>query len=366
LSKKIFIIGSAGIPARYGGFETFAENVASNLNINSTKIIACSRSLYSYSERKKNLPYSKRFFIPLKANGFISLIYDLWALIYARHYSSPGDCILILGIVPPIYIPFMPRLKKRKLIVHIDGLEWQRAKWGNAGKRFLLFAYQASLKYSHSLILDNKALTDFIPTKYQYKISLIAYGGDHLPKALDFPLPSSGNYALVIARSEPENNLELILETFVDYPSMPLVIISNYRNTAYGKRIFRKYKDLINISFIDAIYNNPALLQAYRVQCKVYIHGHSAGGTNPSLVEALYSGLPVIAWDNAFNRSATDNKALYFNSGESLISIVNALNENMLQDLRKKLSDFAKKEYRWKKVGDTLLTIINNDTDGMK
>ena len=120
-------------------------------------------------------------------------------------------------------------------------------------------------------------------------------------------------YAFSLARIQPDNNVELILDSFVANSLYPIIFVGNWNNSGYGKSLKKKYKDNPNIVLLDAIYDSTEL-NLLRSNCMVYIHGHSAGGTNPALVEAMFLGLPIIAFSNGFNEYTTENKAIYFNN----------------------------------------------------
>ncbi len=355
MKKKLYIIGCSGIPARYGGFETFAENIALELTKNLEISVICSSKLYGPSEQEINWKSIRRIFFNVDPNGIRSILYDLKGLLLA---AKESDYILLLGIGAGILLPFIPSLKSKYLCVHVDGIEWKRSKWNIVAKLFLRLGYILSLRHLKTIILDNKAIAQYVPSQYQKKIVYINYGGNHLPRIVALNPLKDSSYALVIARAEPENNLHLILKVFQKNQNLKLIMISNWNHTRYGKKLCKSYSKAPNIHMIDAIYDDMSKLQQYRANCSLYIHGHSAGGTNPSLVEAMYTGLPVIAWDNIFNRVTTHDLAFYFKTEEELEKQLVSLKKPVLSRCAKELNEYAKQNYTWNKAAKKLLDLI--------
>jgi glycosyltransferase involved in cell wall biosynthesis len=329
----------------------FAENISIRLASKYDVTVICSKYYYSENELNTSWKGVNRHFINLKANGIQSLAYDLLSLSIA---AKTADHIILLGIGAGL---FFPLIKSEKLIIHIDGLEWKRAKWNMFARFILRQGFIHCLKYAHAIIIDNPALLEHIPGKFLNKIRYIAYGGDHVqvvggnnPK-LDKP------YALVIARAEPENKLHVIIEAFSALPSQTLIIISNWNNTRYGKHLFKQCLRFHNISCMDPIYDITEL-QRYRKNCAVYIHGHSAGGTNPSLVEAMYSQIPIIAWDNKFNRNTTNELAEYFSSVNQLIDRMNSFKQDVYAQQAVKMFAYALENYTWSDTVKRLIGIL--------
>ena len=155
---------------------------------------------------------------------------------------------------------------------------------------------------------------------------MIAYGGDQAQQkditseALKIYPFLKDKYSLSVARIQPDNNIDMICEAFQEEASMPLVFIGNWQNSAYGIKTKEKYQSSSNLILLDAIYDRDKL-DIIRSNCTLYIHGHSAGGTNPSLVEAMYLGLPVFAFSSGYNEYTTENKALYFDSKKKTYQI---------------------------------------------
>ena len=244
------------------------------------------------------------------------------------------------------------------LLIHLDGLEWERAKWNYLVKLVLKMGWKLSVRYAKRLITDSLYVTNLIPIKHRPKAHLIRYGAEHLPTGSLAESPENSDYVLTIARAEPENKLELILKTVINDSAYTMVLISNAGHTRYGKKLIKKYGDHSRVKFVEAIYDNPALLQSYRFNCTLYIHGHSAGGTNPSLIEAMAAGIPVFAWDNPFNRETTYNMARYFHDRESLSRLIQEWSEQPDHDLGSRLRQITGESYQWDKVYEQLIEAL--------
>ena len=349
--KKVAIIGTQGVPARYGGFETLVENIiGDNCSEDIQYTVFCSSkdlvpSLKTY--KGANLIY-----IPVKANGMQSTIYDIISLIKSiRGY----DVIVVLGVSGCVFLPFFRLFCRKKLIINIDGLEWKRDKWGGFAKWFLRLSEGFALRFSDVVIADNQGIVDYVKTTYKKDSVLIAYGSDHVRRDVSEERQRDifkkfdvdpGKYYISICRIEPENNCELILETFA-HTDKKLIFIGNWERSLYGQRLKTKYSQFNNISIIDPVYDLE-VLYVLRNNSKTYVHGHSAGGTNPSLVEAMFCKCNIMAYDVVYNRETTDNKALYFKNGIDLaLAITNDAKITCNSEAMYKISE---QRYTWKKI----------------
>jgi len=339
--KKVAIIGTVGIPAKYGGFETLAEQLVKNLHSEFDFIVYCSGISY---KNRDDYKLAKRVFIPLDANGKSSIIYDFISIVHAVFYA---DVILLLGVSAAFMIPFIKFFSKAKVITNIDGLEWKRDKWRGFAKVYLKHQEKISVKKSHIVITDNLAIQDYVISDYKRKTSRIAYGGSHVKEV--FADSSLEPYAFSVCRIEPENNVHIILEAFSETENQ-IIFVGNWNTSNYGKEVRAKYQQYPNIEMLDPIYDQESL-DSLRGNCEVYIHGHSAGGTNPSLVEAMWLGLPIICWDVVYNRETTDAKALFFNDKEALKKIVNS-EASSFQQLGLELKEVAYHNYSWQKISN--------------
>ena len=350
MKKKVAIIGTVGLPAKYGGFETLAEHVVKNKGEDFDFLVYCSKK-----EHPKGYLYYRAAelkYLPLKANGVQSIPYDIWSILDSLRKA---DNLLILGVSGCIALPFVKLISQNKVVVNIDGLEWKREKWGKLAKRFLRFSEKVAVKYADVVIADNKVIQDHIKNSYGKKAELITYGADHTkPQDISYEtlkgLPFLKEpYAFKVCRIEPENNIELILEAFCQFKNLNLVIVGNWEANEFAKKMKSKFQHFPNLFLLNPIYNQQKLNEI-RSNCYLYIHGHSAGGTNPSLVEAMYLKLPVLAYGINYNRETTQNKALYFEDKESLIDSLSNLREEELKLIAISMRSIAIEDYTWEKV----------------
>lgn len=350
--KKVAIIGTAGVPGRYGGFETLAHNLVLQLGDQFDLTVYNSTKVYGKNERPSVWHGAKIVYLPLWANGLSSIFYDIISMIHAIFYA---DILLILGVSGGIFIPFIRLFSNKKLVVNIDGLEWKRNKWHPVVRKFLHFSEVLAVKFSHATIADNAAIQRYAGIFYKTTNTLIAYGADHAHKEKisdsllkKYPFLSKP-YAFSVARIEPENNVHVILKAFSLLPEKQLVFIGNWKRSDYGQQLVDTYRDYPNLHLLDPIYDQEVLDQ-FRSNCQLYLHGHSAGGTNPSLVEAMYLELPVFAFNVQYNRATTYNRALYFSSAEELKMLVESTHSVVLKNMAADMFRIAAKQYTWYRV----------------
>lgn len=344
--KKVAIIGTVGVPANYGGYETMVDNMLDYTPKDVKYIVYCSKS--AYKERPKEYKGAKLKYYPFKANGPQAMLYDALCTINAWFYS---DTILSLGNSGTFVYPVLRLFGKKHIIHNYDGFESNREKWNPFVKRLITILQNLCAKYSDVHIADNDAIVPLLKEKYKVESVVIEYGGDGAFAVLDdarlkeqYGLKTK-NYYFNVARIEPENNIHVMLEAFAGMPEKQLVIVGNWHKNQYGEDLLEKYKDFSNIKMLNPIYE-PKEINLLRSNCKLYIHPHSVGGTNPSLVEAMFLGLPIVAFDVVYNRSTTEEKAFYFSDAISLQEVVNT-KEFEYDDIASKMKEIADRRYRW-------------------
>lgn len=345
MKPKVAIVGIVGIPAKYGGFETLAQNLVTHLEDDFAFTVYCSAKVYP--ERRPRMGNVDLKYLPFKANGIQSIIYDAISMIHA---IRKHDIILILGVSGGLILPFVKLFRKKKIIINIDGLEWKRDKWNTYVKAYLKLSEKISVRYGDIIIADNAEVQKYIDKEYNTASEMIEYGGDHVLTNIKKDVGEE-SFAFTVCRIEPENNIHMILEAFSSVNFLKLKIVGNWKASAYGLSLLEKYKKAENISMIDPIYDQSKLDQL-RNSCSYYIHGHSAGGTNPSLVEAMFIGLPIIAYDVNYNRATTENKAVYFKDAMALSEILKTIDRSQLEVIRKDMKEVADRRYRWKIISN--------------
>jgi glycosyltransferase involved in cell wall biosynthesis len=358
--KKLAVIGTVGLPAKYGGFETLADHLVRNMGDQYDITVYCSGKAYPASQRKTHYRNARLRYLPLKANGIQSIPYDTISILHAMFYA---DVLLILGVAGAWVLPFVKLFTRKKIIISIDGIEWKRDKWNVLAKCYLWWAEKIAVKYSHIDISDNESIQDYTALRYGSLSRIVEYGADHTMKAIptendkaEFPFLRIP-YAFKVCRIEPENNVHEVLKAFSTLPKYYFVIVGNWSNSEYGRNLRKKYTSCSNILMLDPIYDQRKL-DVLRSNALLYIHGHSAGGTNPSLVEAMYLGLPVIAFDVSYNKTTTENKAIYFTDAASLAEIITITGVDQLKRLGCIMGEVAKRRYTWKIISEKYNALI--------
>lgn len=349
--KKVAIIGIVGVPANYGGYETMVENMLDYTPDDVEYTVYCSKS--AYKEEVKEYKGAKLKYYPFKANGGQSLIYDALCL---RHAYFHSDVILALGNCGSYLLPLLRLFGHKKIIYHYDGFELKRNKWNPIAKAVMKTLMTFSAKYSDIHISDNEAITPMIEEFSRKKAVLIEYGGDGAFVVRDsIKLQQKYNllandYFFNVARIEPENNIHVMLKAFSQMPDKTLMIVGNWHKSQYGEDLLKEYAEFKNIRMQTPIYE-PEEINLLRSNCKLYIHPHSVGGTNPSLVEAMFLGVPIIAFDVVYNRATTENKCLYFKDVETLINAINTEGKSF-SSIAADMKEIANRRYRWSIISE--------------
>lgn len=349
--KQVALVGIQGVPAKYGGFETLVENIiGDNCSPEVRYTVFCSSK--DYATRMDTYKGARLKYMPLfHANGAQSTLYDILSLLNCLWRY---DTVVILGVSGCIFLPIFRLLYSKRLIVNIDGLEHKRAKWGKFAKWFLRISEAMAVRYADVVIADNRGIQDYVEETYRKPSELIAYGGDHVQRNVSEERLSeilykygvtSDDYAVSVCRIEPENNSHIICEAFAA-SGKNLVFIGNWSRSEYSCELKKKYSPCHNIRMVDSVYDLDELY-LLRSQCQCYIHGHSAGGTNPSLVEAMFFGKPILAYDVVYNRETTENKAYYFKTTKELIGFLSS-------DLctGSAMREIAERRYTWKCIAE--------------
>ena len=356
MKKKVAIIGIVGLPANYGGFESFTEFFVKQLKGRFDFTVYCSSR--AYSKRIDEYEGVHLKYLPLNANGIQSIPYDMWAILDALRYA---DSLLILGVSGCTLLPLLRLFGcRRRIVVNIDGLEWRRDKWNAAARWFLKYSERCAVEHADAVVGDNKVIADYVAAEYGKPCELIEYGADHqhpqpvTPEACrKYPF-LKGAYACGVCRIEPENNVALILEAFGEGASLPLVMVGNWNKSEYGRTLRKQYANHPGIHLLDPIYD-IAQLNVLRSNCALYLHGHSCGGTNPSLIEAMYLGLPIAAFDVNFNRETTEGRAFYFSDLNSLRVLIA---RPVPVDSGRIMREIAERRYTWRRISDLYADLL--------
>lgn len=349
----IAILGCRGIPNQYGGFEECAEHIGTYLARKGHRTVVYNSSNHPYRNGEWKGVEIVHCNDPENALGTAGqFIYDLNCILHAR--KQRYDVIIQVGYTSSSLWYFLWP-KKTAHIVNMDGLEHLRTKYGTLVRKYLRLAEKMATWRSKRLIGDNPAIVDLLRKSYKLPVSYIPYGafieneiGDsHLRAWKLQPL----GYDLLIARIEPENHIEDIFQASrASENGRPLVAVGNW-GTKLGKRLQRLY-NTGNFIFIEGVYDKIALNQL-RTHARYYFHGHSVGGTNPSLLEAMACGCCIVAHDNAFNRNVCGDDALYFSCWQELTKILDTeegLGQRSLWGRKNK--EKIRQQYSWEAVAE--------------
>jgi glycosyltransferase involved in cell wall biosynthesis len=359
-TKSVAILGTVGLPANYGGFETLVENL---IKYHESSAAADIFTVYcsgpSYPERPPTYLTARLKYLRLQANGVQSIPYDVLSLLSAVRNRT--DVILLLGVSGAIALPLIRMFSSARVVTNIDGIEWRREKWRGLAKKFLRLSERVAVRFSDEVISDNAAIAAYVKDTYGVNSHVIAYGGDHAvavdaASVEEYSLPDK--YAFSVCRIEPENNVHIIVEAFSTLNDTALVLVGNWANSDYGRDLRHRYADSPNLYLLDPIYD-LGKLKTLRSHAAVYLHGHSAGGTNPSLVEAMHFGVPVLAFDCDFNRSTTEDKALFFSDVKSLQHQIEKLDEATSERIGLDMTEIAQRRYTWDRVAEQYFALLH-------
>jgi glycosyltransferase involved in cell wall biosynthesis len=364
---SLAILGTRGIPARYGGFETFAEQLA-------IRLVARGIQVTVYAEADEvGLPDSWHQGVRVRhihrpSWGPASVIgYDCRCLWDAH---GQHDIVYMLGY-GAAWACWLSRLRGQRVWLNVDGLEWARSKWNWVARTYLRLMEWVSSWAPSRIIADAQAIADHFQAQYPRAVActFIAYGADQGGAADDHAVLrdtwglTSGGYALVVARPEPENHVLEIVRAYLQANRRePLVVVGGVAPVnAYQRRLLALAGG--NVRFLGGVYDDR-LLKQLRLHAACYLHGHSVGGTNPSLLEALACGNVTIAHDNPFNREVGGDAMLYFGSESELIQHLHQAMDMPSSDRRQwaqRAKHLIASRYSWDDIATAYERLMGED-----
>ena len=361
---KIAFLSVRGIPNNYGGFEEFAEYISVGLAERGHDVTVYSPHYHPYQEKEYKGVHIKHIYSPeLWMGGSVgSFFYDYLSLKDALKKEN-FDIIYDAGYtsIIPAYIRFnVKKIKHPIFTTNMDGLEYKRAKFNKWVQKFVFWEEQMAVKHSHYLIADNMGIHDYYKEKYGKESKFLAYGAtihDHYNADYlkEYGL-TENDYFILVARLEPENNIYMTIDGYLaseQNGKKPLVVVGK-TNTPYGKKLVAKYGNNPNIKFVGGIYDFDKL-NSVRHFSYAYFHGHSVGGTNPSLLEAMASECFILSHKNIFNRSVLGDNAVYYNNEKEVKDILDNINAIVSQHKQQYIEgnlDVIRNEYSWEKLVD--------------
>ena len=373
MMRHVFIVGSKGIPAQYGGFETFVENLtAGKKNANIMYHVSCMNNDEKHFMHNGADCFNVRVPLP----GAPGRIFHVGLVLdqveeWAKQHRNEKVTVYILGCrIGPLLIPHAKKLHGLgvKIYCNPDGLEWKRSKWSAPAKVFLRYCEKCLVEKSDLVICDSLSIEKYIKSTYGKKVkdtTYIAYGAyTDRSQCSDRKLNewysqydlSKSNYYLIVGRFVPENNYETMITEFMrSQTKKDLVVITNVEHNHFYEELNRKtgFENDSRIKFVGTVYDQE-LLKKIRENAYGYLHGHEVGGTNPSLLEALASTQINLLLDVGFNKEVGEDGAIYWNKTEgdlaAVIERADLMNESEIKDLDRRSLDRVKKAYSWQNI----------------
>jgi glycosyltransferase involved in cell wall biosynthesis len=354
---KIAILGTKGIPNNYGGYEQFAEYISTRLVEKGHLVTVYNPSFHKYKENLFKGVTIQQIYSPEKLiGGAANVVYDHLCL---KHALSQDFDIIYEAGYHSVALSLKYYSVKNKLrpvvITNMDGLEWKRTKWNKVVQNIIKKLEKIAVNESPHLISDNEGIKEYLLKNFNKNSHFIPYGADPVHSfnqdyLADYSIKPL-NYFMLVARLEPENNIETILKGHKISQVKDTVLVVGNHTTKYGSYLKSKYENEL-VRFVGGIYEKTKL-DSLRYYAKAYFHGHSVGGTNPSLLEAMACQSFIWAHQNAFNKSVLGDAALYFTNDEEVSKLMqkaSALREDHFENFRK--SNFSKisEVYNWEVV----------------
>lgn len=356
---KVAILGTRGIPNHYGGFEQFAEYF-------SVYMVQKGHEVYCYNSH--NHPHQEKTFQGVhiihqhdpeyKFGTFGQFIYDYNCILDARQRNF--DVILQLGYTSnSIWYFLLP--KKSVIVTNMDGIEWKRSKYNRAVQQFLRFAERLAAVTSDHLVADSLGIQSFLKKRYGKDSTYIAYGAHpfNQPDAsiIEKYQVKPNEYHMLMARFEPENNLEMVLDGVVLSGQKTPILVVGKHETKFGVYLKNKYKNHTYIRFLGAIYQINDL-NNLRYFCHFYFHGHSVGGTNPSLLEAMASQAFILAHNNDFNKGILKENAFYFKNSQEVKKLLLTVQKNSNLQFITNNFQTIEREFNWNHINEQYLQLL--------
>ncbi|GJM05144.1 MAG: hypothetical protein DHS20C09_11350 [marine bacterium B5-7] len=353
-NKHSIILGTRGIPAQHGGFETFTEHLGLYLISRGWKVTVYCQESGDGSVYETEWEGIECVHIPVKNKGSLgTIIFDLKSILHSLRYSG---VFLTLGYNTAIF-NLLYRLTGKRNVINMDGIEWKRQKWGCVAKSWFWINERFGCWFGNHLIADHPEIKNHLSTRIsEKKITVIPYGAVFITSANAGLIENMGlvekKYCLIIARPEPENSFLEIVKAFSNKKrNKKLVVLGNFEpeKNRYHRSILDVASD--EIMFPGAIYDKK-MVEALRFYTALYIHGHQVGGTNPSLVEALGACSPVIAHDNKFNRWVVSDEGWFFKNEKDLsLKLDELLDDSAILSKLSKLSrDKHQSAFFWTEI----------------
>ncbi|WP_186759070.1 DUF1972 domain-containing protein [Arthrobacter alpinus] len=351
---RIALVGTRGVPAHYGGFETCVEEVGQRLVERGHSVTVYCRSSAEDEPRLDSYLGMDLVHLPALRRRSLETL-SRTGLAVGHMLAHKPDVAIVFNAANAPWLPFI-RAARIPVATHVDGLEWQRAKWGKIGKKYYRLAERFAVMASNALIADAQGISDYYHESLNAQTQLISYGAPLLPKLRPEYLDGLGlkprSFHLVVARLEPENHVHVIVDGFVrSAAKLPLVVVGS---AVYQKEYTQSIHDRADnrVKFLGGVWDQKLLDELY-ANALVYWHGHSVGGTNPSLLRAVGAGTPTNAYDVNFNTGVLGSTGRYFRSAEDVARLAEeAESTTEMLVARGNETQAVAARYNWKDVTD--------------
>lgn len=331
---KIAFVSTRGIPNSYGGFEQFAEQISVRLVARGHEVVVYSPHYHAYRADEYHGVRVKHIYSPERWMGSSagSFVYDFLSFRDALKRERP-DIIYVAGYtsIVPAYLWYnAKRIRRPAVVTNMDGLEYKRTKFGRRVQAFLAWEERMTVRHCRHLVADNAGIQEYYRSKYGRETTLLAYGAE-IPTGYDVGHLrewglTAGGYFLIVARMEPENNITMAVEGYLASKwrgRRPLVVVGK-PTTPHGRSLLARYGGEESVRFVGGVYDADKLNALRHFAC-AYFHGHSVGGTNPSLLEAMACGCFIMAHGNAFNRTVLGPNAFYYTDARGVASLLDGI-----------------------------------------
>ena len=367
---RIAILGTRGVPATYGGFETAVEEIGKRLVTRGYDVTVYCRNP---GQKQKEYLGMKLVNLPAIKHRFTeTLSHTTLSTMHAITKNRPDVVLMLNAGNAPLLAPL--KLAKIPAAIHLDGLESKREKWRGAGAKYYRWAEDAAVKQGQEVIADAQAIADHVKERYGRECTVISYGAAVIHPQSDRLAElrlKKGEYHLIVARFEPENHvLEAVHAYKASRETKPLVVVGSAPYSQwYVDAVHGAAANDPRIHFTGGLYDQELLDQLYG-NAVTYIHGHSVGGTNPSLLRAMGAGAAVLAYEVEFNREVTADQALFWADADELTAFFNEIQtgalDEALQQLREKSQKRIQENYQWDQVTDQYEALIKKLAESKK
>ncbi len=351
---RIAMLGTRGVPACYGGFETAVEEIGRRLVAGGHEVTVYCRG--SAQRPPRHLGMDLVHLPALHRRSLETLSHSAVSVVHLLRDTRPHDAAVVFNAANAPFLPAL-RLAGTPTAVHVDGLEWKRAKWGGAGRRYYQVAERLAVRWSDALIADAQGIADYYRERFDAETELLTYGAPlqfdvGVDRIADLGLRPE-RYHLVVARFEPENHvLEIVSGYHRSTATVPLVVVGSAPySDGYTARIRGLAQADARIRLVGGIWDQEQLDQLY-AHALTYLHGHSVGGTNPSLLRAMGAATAVIAFDVVFNREVLGADGRFFADEQTLVALLAAAERDRAgrRAAGERLRTRAAERYRWNEV----------------